>query len=100
MAFYVAESRKNDYARHAESESGRNMRAVVLVLLLLLAGCSQGTAMPPPPRPALPEVRYVAPGDPKAVAGLTQEAIEALRKRDLLLRQHIERLEQQIQGQR
>jgi len=31
---------------------------------------------------------------------LTQEAIEVLRKRDLLLRQHIERLEQQIQGQR
>src|SRR5262245_61105743 len=28
MAFYVAESRKNDYARHAESDSGRNMRAV------------------------------------------------------------------------
>jgi hypothetical protein len=48
----------------------------------------------------LPEVRYVTPYDPKAVAGLTQEAIEVLRKRDLLLRQHIERLEQQIQGQR
>jgi hypothetical protein len=48
----------------------------------------------------LPEVRYVAPCDAKAVAGLTPEAIETLRKRDLLLRQHIERLEQQIQGQR
>jgi len=76
------------------------MRAVVLVLLLLLAGCSLGTAIPPPPRPALPEVRYVPPCDAKAVAGLTQEAIETLRKRDLLLRQHIERLEQQIQGPR
>ena len=76
------------------------MRAVVSVLLLLLAGCSLGTAIPPPSRPALPEVRYVAPCDAKAVAGLTQEAIETLRKRDLLLRQHIERLEQQIQGQR
>ena len=76
------------------------MRAVVPVLLLLLAGCSLGTAIPPPPQPALPEVRYVAPCDAKAVAGLTQEAIETLRKRDLLLRQHIERLEQQIQGQR
>jgi hypothetical protein len=76
------------------------MRAVVPVLLLLLAGCSLGTAIPPPPRPVLPEVRYVAPCDAKAVAGLTQEAIETLRKRDLLLQQHIERLEQQIQGQR
>jgi hypothetical protein len=47
----------------------------------------------------LPEVRYVPPGDSKAVAGLTQEAVEALRKRDLLLRQHIERLERQLQGQ-
>jgi hypothetical protein len=76
------------------------MKAVVLVLLMLLSGCSLGTAAPPPPRPGLPEVRYVTPCDPKAVAGLTQEAIEVLRKRDLLLRQHIERLEQQIQGQR
>lgn len=76
------------------------MKAVVLVLLMLLSGCALGTAAPPPPRPALPEVRYVAPCDPKAVAGLTQEAIEVLRKRDLLLRQHIDRLEQQIHGQR
>lgn len=76
------------------------MKAVVLVLLMLLSGCSLGMAAPPPPRPALPEVRYVTPCDPKAVASLTQEAIEVLRKRDLLLRQHIERLEQRIQGQR
>jgi hypothetical protein len=76
------------------------MKVVVLVLLMLLSGCSLGTAASPPPRPALPEVRYVTPCDPKAVAGLTQEAIEVLRKRDLLLRQHIERLEQRIQGQR
>ena len=76
------------------------MKVVVLVLLMLLSGCGLGTAAPPPSRPALPEVRYVPPCDPKAVAGLTQEAIEVLRKRDLLLRQHIERLEQQIQGQR
>jgi hypothetical protein len=48
----------------------------------------------------LPEVRYVPPCDPKAVAGLTQEAIEVLRKRDLLLQQQIERLEQQLQGRR
>ncbi|HEV8714283.1 MAG TPA: hypothetical protein VGX03_15835 [Candidatus Binatia bacterium] len=76
------------------------MQAVVLVLSMLLSGCALGTAAPSPPRPALPEVRYVPPCDPKAVAGLTQEAIEVLRKRDLLLRQHIERLEQQIHGQR
>ena len=76
------------------------MKAVVLVLLMLLSGCALGTAAPPPPRPALPEVRYVPPCDPKAVAGLTQEAVEVLRKRDLLLREHIERLEQQIHGQR
>lgn len=76
------------------------MKAGLLVLLTLLSGCSLGMSAPPPPRPALPEVRYVTPCDPKATAGLTQEAIETLRKRDLLLRQHIERLEQQIQGQR
>ncbi len=77
------------------------MKAGLLVLLTLLSGCSLGMSAPlPPPRPVLPEVRYVPPCDSKAVAGLTQEAIEVLRKRDLLLRQHIERLEQQIQGQR
>jgi len=76
------------------------MKAVVLVLSMLLSGCALGAAAPPPPRPALPEVRYVPPCDPKAVAGLTQEAVEVLRRRDLMLRQHIERLEQQIHGQR
>jgi len=98
-ACYVAESRRNDYARHAELASGRNMKAGLLVLALLVSGCSLGTAAPPPPRPALPEVRYVPPCDSKAVAGLTQEAVETLRTRDLLLRQHLERLEQQLQGQ-
>jgi hypothetical protein len=46
----------------------------------------------------LPEVRYVEPCDPKAVAGLTNDAVEALRRRDILLQRHIERLEQQLQG--
>ena len=36
--------------------------------------------------------------DPQAVAGLTADAIEALRKRDLLLQKHIERLEWQLQN--
>ena len=76
------------------------MKAGLLVLLTLLSGCSLGAVAPPPPRPALPEVRYVPPCDSKAVAGLSQESIETLRKRDLLLRQHIEQLERQIQGQR
>ncbi len=99
-ASYVAESHGNDYAGRAEPEHGGHMKAGLLVLLTLLSGCSLGMSVPTPPRPALPEVRYVPPCDPKAVAGLTQEAIEILRKRDLLLRQHIERLEQQIRGQR
>ena len=99
-ASYVAESHGNDYARRATLEHGGHMKAGLLVLLMLLSGCSLGMSAPTPPRPVLPEVRYVPPCDTKAVAGLTQETIEVLRKRDLLLRQHIERLEQQIQGQR
>jgi hypothetical protein len=76
------------------------MNVGLLVLVFLLPGCAWwATAAPPPPRPTLPEVRYVEPSDPKAVAGLTNEAVEALRKRDLLLQKHIERLERQIQGQ-
>ena len=79
---------------------GWNMKVGLLVLVLFLPGCAGWMlAAPPPPRPALPEVRYVDPQDPKAVAGLTAEAVEALRKRDLLLQQHLERLERQIQGQ-
>jgi hypothetical protein len=75
------------------------MNAVVLALVLLLPGCAWwATAAPPPPRPTLPEVRYVPPSDPQAVAGLTADAIEALRKRDLLLQKHIERLEWQLQN--
>lgn len=76
------------------------MNVGLLVLISLLPGCALwATAAPPPPRPTLPEVRYVEPNDPKAVAGLTNDAVEALRKRDLLLQKHIERLEKQIQGQ-
>lgn len=79
---------------------GWNMNVGLLVLVLFLPGCTWwALAAPPPPRPLLPEVRYVDPQDPKAVAGLTAEAVEALRKRDLLLQQHLERLERQIQGQ-
>jgi hypothetical protein len=73
------------------------MKVGLVVLLLGFSGCSlqRGT---PPPRPNFPEVRHVAPCDPKAVAGLTQDAVEALRMRDLMWRQHVERLERQIQG--
>jgi hypothetical protein len=73
------------------------MKVGLVVLLLVFSGCSlqQGT---PPPRPNFPEVRHVAPCDPKAVAGLTQDAVEALRSRDVMWRQHVERLERQIQG--
>ena len=72
------------------------MKVGLLVLLLMLSGCSLG-AVAPPPRPALPEVRYVDPCDAKAVAGLTPDAVEALRQRDLLLRRQIE---EQLRGQR
>jgi hypothetical protein len=76
------------------------MNVGLLALLFLLPGCAWWvTAAPIPSRPTLPEVRYVSPNDPKAVAGLTQDAVEALRKRDLLLQKHIERLERQLQGQ-
>ncbi|MGH7965913.1 MAG: hypothetical protein ACRERD_29530 [Candidatus Binatia bacterium] len=67
-----------------------------MLLLLLLSSCAP-VITTPPPRPVLPEVRYLSPGDPNAVVGLTQEAVEALRQRDLLWRQHVERLERQIQ---
>ena len=76
------------------------MNVVVLALVLLLPGCAWwATATPLPVRPTLPEVRYVPPSDPQAVAGLTADAVEALRKRDLLLQKHIERLEWQLQNQ-
>jgi hypothetical protein len=73
------------------------MRAGLAVLLLVTAGCAFTTPAPPP-RPTLPEVTYVAPCDAQAVVGLTQEAVDALRRRDQLLRYHIELLEQQAQG--
>jgi hypothetical protein len=75
------------------------MRVGLVVLSLLPFGCSFGT-IAPPPRPPLPEIAYVAPCDTKAVVGLTPEAVEALRNRDLILRHHIELLEQQLRGER
>ncbi|MGE0821268.1 MAG: hypothetical protein AB7G75_17330 [Candidatus Binatia bacterium] len=69
----------------------------VAVLGIIVSGCSFGaTRGQPPPAPVLPEIAYVAPCDPQAVAGLTQDAVDALRNRDLLLRRHIQRLEQQL----
>jgi len=76
------------------------MNVGLLWFMLFLPGCTYLTTVaPPPPRPSLPEVRYVSPQDPRAVAGLTAEAVEALRKRDQLLQKHLETLERQIQGQ-
>lgn len=75
------------------------MRKGLVVLGVVLSGCSLSSRVPPSPTPALPEVSYVAPCDSKAVAGLTQDAVEALRNRDLLLRRHIQRLEQQLRGE-
>jgi hypothetical protein len=76
------------------------MRKGLVVLGFVFSGCSFGTrAQPPPPAPVLPEIAYVAACDPKAVAGLTQDAVEALRERDLILRRHIQRLEQQVRGE-
>jgi len=74
------------------------MRKGLVVFGLVLSSCSFGIKAQPPPAPALPEVSYVAPCDPKAVAGLTQDAVEALRDRDLLLRRHIQLLEQHVRG--
>ena len=62
-----------------------------------LSGCALGTAPAPPARPTLPEIRHVPACDPQAVAGLTKEAVEALRQRDRMWRQHVEQLEQQLQ---
>jgi hypothetical protein len=73
------------------------MREGLVMLSLFLSGCSFGAGTLPQ-RPALPEVAYVAPCDAQAVVGLTPEAVETLRNRDLLLRRHIELLEQQLQG--
>ncbi|MBI3302931.1 MAG: hypothetical protein HYZ72_12770 [Deltaproteobacteria bacterium] len=82
-----------------EPSMGWNMKVGLLVVLVVLSGCAL-EAVALPPRPALPEVRYVDPCDPKAVAGLTSEAFEALRNRDLLWQRHVERLERQLQGAR
>ena len=74
------------------------MSTRLMVFMLLLVGCSLRTSTKPPPPPTLPEITYVAPCDPKAVAGLTKETVDALRNRDLILRRHIEQLERQIQS--
>lgn len=81
------------------SNVGWHMKAGLVVLGLMLSGCAVG-GVALPSRPALPTVRYVAPCDPQAVAGLTQDAVEALRNRDLLWQQHVERLERQMEGPR
>lgn len=73
-------------------------RLGLIVLFGFLFGCTFGAKVQPPPSPILPEIAYVPPCDPKAVAGLTNEAVEALRNRDILLRRHIQTLEQQIRG--
>jgi hypothetical protein len=73
-------------------------RLELVVLFGLLSGCALGAKVQPPPSPTLPEIAYVPPCDPKAVAGLTADAVEALRDRDILLRRHIQTLEQQIRG--
>ena len=65
-------------------------------LFIGLSGCSLGAAPAPPTLPALPEIRYVSACDPQAVAGLTKEAVEGLRQRDLMWQKHVERLEQQL----
>jgi hypothetical protein len=94
---YVAESLRNDYERAGTEEE--IMRKGLVVLGLVFSGCSFGSrAQPPLPAPALPEVAYVAACDPKAVAGLTQDAVDALRERDQVLRRHIQHLEQQIRS--
>ena len=74
------------------------MRLGLIVLLVLLSGCTFGAKVQLPPPPTLSEIAYVPPCDPKAVVGLTNEAVEALRNRDILLRRHIQTLEQQIRG--
>ncbi|MSQ48482.1 MAG: hypothetical protein EXR78_08915 [Deltaproteobacteria bacterium] len=74
------------------------MRVGFIVLVMLISGCTFGAKVQLPPPPMLPEIAYVQPCDPKAVAGLTNEAVEALRNRDILLRRHIQTLEQQIRG--
>lgn len=75
------------------------MRKGWVVIGVILSGCSLGARAQPFPAPALPEVSYLAPCDPKAVAGLSEDAVEALRERDSLLRRHIQRLEQQVRGE-
>ena len=73
------------------------MRQGLAVFGLFFSGCAMNfAAQPLPPQPALPEIAYVTPCDPHAVVGLTQEAVNALRARDQLLRDHIQRLEKQM----
>ena len=74
------------------------MRLGMIVLFALLAGCTLGAKAQLPPPPTVPEAAYVQPCAPQAVAGLTDEAVEALRNRDILLRRHIQTLEQHIRG--
>lgn len=68
-----------------------------LVAVAALSGCASRRAAVPP-RPSLPEVKFVPPCDPQASVGLTPSGVDNLKLRDEAWRSHVKYLEGIISG--
>jgi hypothetical protein len=64
-------------------------------LTVLVSSCALPARIPP--AAPLPEVRFIAPGDPAAVIALSADDEINLKQRDRLLRDRIRKLEELLQ---
>ncbi len=96
MVPYVAKTQENAYALlHTPT-----LWVVVVGSRVALGVLTVGDACPCPPA-AIPPCGSLCQADhPKAVVGLTQNAVDALQERNLRWQQYVEFLEQRLQGGR
>lgn len=71
--------------------------ALIWALTVMASACAAPVRIPPS-RP-LPEVRFIAPGDPAAVIALSADDEINLQQRDRLLRDRIRTLEGLLQSE-